>query len=325
VASRAGASARSASDSVEFSLLENGVDFIAKALDELRGDPSARNLKYGVLHLKSGLDLILKERLRMHDWRQLFDDTSLAEEGLFESGEFVSPRTREVLRRLREEAGVTITSRQKRNIERLRRLRNRIEHFAITDSATTVVAVTSLTLAFALDFVGAQIEPMGIAGRAAQDLERIRNGLNDFSAFVDDRWRAIGPELARFDAVLDCYRCGERAFALELGAVCHFCGYHVEAEEGAAQYAWLVLGSTEYDTTKGGDWAVDRCHECDAEARVDTGDVGAEKPVLRWACFECGRGWNDDALKSCSTCGRLHDGDLDICSDCWEYRISGDD
>jgi hypothetical protein len=52
---------------LEFTLVENGLDFVVKALGELRGDPDPRNLKYAVLHLKAGTDLLLKGRLRTHD------------------------------------------------------------------------------------------------------------------------------------------------------------------------------------------------------------------------------------------------------------------
>ncbi len=319
-----GAAEREEEGALEFTLLENGLDFIAKALEELRGDPKPRNLKYAVLHLKAGTDLLLKERLRMHDWRQLFADVDDADEQRFAEGDFVSPGTSEVLKRLRDAAGVTIRSRDKRTLRRLRMLRNRIEHFAVRDEKDAVVAVAAKTLSFALDFVGAEIEPTGLEAQPEEDLEAIRQGLNEATVFVDERWNTIRDELARFDAVIDCYRCGEPAFALEDGASCYFCGYRVAAAEGAAEYAWLVLGSSEYDIADGGEWAVSRCSECYSETLLDTGISGGESPAVRWVCFTCGRAWNDDALDNCTSCGSLHDTGMDLCSDCWEYKISAD-
>jgi ribosomal protein L37E len=312
------------SELIEFTLVENGLDFVVKALGELRGDPDPRNLKYAVLHLKAGTDLLLKERLRIHDWRQLFVEVGEADEQRFARGDFKSPGTPLLLTRLRDEAGVVVAARHKRTLWRLRALRNRIEHFAVRDEASAVLAVAAKTLSFALDFVGAEIEPQGVEGRAAEDLETIRQGLNGVVAFVDERWRAIRDELARADAVIDCYRCGEEAFILGDGGRCLFCGFRVEAETGAAEYAWLVLGSTEYDVTKGGDWAVSRCSECYAETLVDTGNVGGEAPATRWVCFSCGQAWKEDELDNCTSCGALHQSEMDICSDCWEYKTSGD-
>src|SRR5438105_2878279 len=118
------------SELLDFTLVENGLDFVVKALGELRGDPDARNLKYAVLHLKAGTDLLLKERLRIHDWRQLFVEVDDADDQRFADGDFKSLGTPALLTRLRDEAGVVVASRHKRTLRRLRMLRNRIEHFA---------------------------------------------------------------------------------------------------------------------------------------------------------------------------------------------------
>ena len=49
---------------IEFTLLENGLDFIWSAVEHLGTDLSKRSLKYAVLNLAAGIELILKERLR---------------------------------------------------------------------------------------------------------------------------------------------------------------------------------------------------------------------------------------------------------------------
>jgi hypothetical protein len=63
---------------VELSLLENGLDFILKGIDELfdeehvireystTTDIDSSRYKYGVIHLFSGFLLLLKERLSRH-------------------------------------------------------------------------------------------------------------------------------------------------------------------------------------------------------------------------------------------------------------------
>jgi hypothetical protein len=315
---------RPKNSSLEFTLLENGLDFIAKALDELRGEPTARNLKYAVLHLKAGTDLLLKERLRMEDWRLLFENVDDADEQRFAEGDFVSPGTTEVIKRLRDNTRVQLTSSRKRTLRRLRMLRNRIEHFAVRDAKESVMAVALQTLGFALDFIGAEIEPEGLEGQAVKDLDAIREGLREATAFVEERWNAIREALAGHEAVIDCYRCGERAFALSDGARCYFCGYQVKAEEGAAEYAWLVLGSSSYDVADGGEWAVSECSTCSAETLLDLGPPDDADDRDRWVCFTCGSAWRDGELRNCTSCGALHAQEMDLCSDCWEYKISAD-
>ena len=70
----------------------------------------------------------------MKDWRLLFVDVDDADEQRFVEGDFVSPGTAEVIKRLRDNAGVQVTSSRRRTLGRLRMLRNRIEHFAVRDA-----------------------------------------------------------------------------------------------------------------------------------------------------------------------------------------------
>ena len=307
-----------------FTLLENGIDFLEKAVEELRGDPTARNLKYAVLHLNAGVALLLKERLRQLDWSQLFRDPVTADEHLLETGDFVSVGLWDLIERL-DASGVEISYTTRRTLRRLSKLRNRIEHFKVADSTESVSAVAARALAYALDFIGSEIEPVGIEEPVAVNLAAIRDGLREIDAFVEERRVSTNQELGGYEAVLDCYRCGEDFFAIGDGGVCFFCGYRTDAAEGAAEYALLVLGSTPYDVTKGGDWAVGPCPECGGETLVDTGAVGAETPALRWACFQCGNAWADGRLQTCGSCGSLYSGTMYVCDDCFEYKISGPD
>lgn len=43
-----------------FGVLENGLDFLLSSLDYLSGDPKEKDLKYAVLHLSAGVELVLK-------------------------------------------------------------------------------------------------------------------------------------------------------------------------------------------------------------------------------------------------------------------------
>ena len=63
----------SQSEALEYTLLENGLDFISSALKHLKNQPTKRELKYAVLHLSAGIELILKERLKREHWSLVFD------------------------------------------------------------------------------------------------------------------------------------------------------------------------------------------------------------------------------------------------------------
>jgi len=59
--------------SITFTPLENGLDFILRALEYLADDPPKRDQKYAVLRLHSGVELILKEHLRREHWSLVFE------------------------------------------------------------------------------------------------------------------------------------------------------------------------------------------------------------------------------------------------------------
>jgi hypothetical protein len=113
-------------------LLENGLDELASAVDHLGSAPTPRALKRSVTELAGGVELVLKERLRRHDWRELFVDVAVANEGDLRRGDFISPTSAEVSRRLRD-ADVRLPNRHRKRLDALRRRRNRIEHFALID------------------------------------------------------------------------------------------------------------------------------------------------------------------------------------------------
>src|SRR5207245_8936553 len=116
------------SEHVHFTLLENGLDFIWSAVEHLSVGTSKRELKYALLNLVSGIELLLKERLRREDWTLLFPNPKKANEALYKTGAFKSVDFVELVARIEDccydgdwEAAASLCS--------LRRQRNRFEHF----------------------------------------------------------------------------------------------------------------------------------------------------------------------------------------------------
>jgi len=76
-------------ENVEFTLLGNGLDFIWSALEHLSGNPGKRELKYAVLHLCSGIELVLKERLQREHWSLIFEKLDSANQKDYEAGKLM--------------------------------------------------------------------------------------------------------------------------------------------------------------------------------------------------------------------------------------------
>lgn len=75
---------------IQFTLLENSLDFILTGVKDLSGEPTPRDLKYSALHLSAGVELLLKARLEKQDWSLVFKDVNKANEDAYKTGEFKS-------------------------------------------------------------------------------------------------------------------------------------------------------------------------------------------------------------------------------------------
>src|SRR5579862_1825648 len=95
-------------DGIQLSMLENGLDFIASGLKHIAAPESKFDLKYAVLHLSAGIELVLKDRLRREDWRLIFVDPDQATESSFKSGNFKSVSLWDCLKRLEKHCPVNV-------------------------------------------------------------------------------------------------------------------------------------------------------------------------------------------------------------------------
>lgn len=315
---------------VSLPLLENGLDFLVSAVEHLSGEPSHRDLKYALLHLASGIELVLKERLRQHDPAQLYERPDKFDAADFAAGNFKSATATQTVKRLVDLAAVSISDSDRTQLQLLRDKRNRVEHFGFDDTAEAVSAITGRTLGFALDFIAAELDSATLSAKAIAELEAIRKALPQLRAFVADRWQRIAKEVQdTTTTVVACAGCTEEASVLDDGATCLFCGYAVAAEEAADQYAHGVLGASHYEYVHDGtEWVVSTCPQCERATLVDQGAATDMRAGARWVCFGCGEYWPEDSLWPCDFCGGLipaGEGEMTVCGDCFRYRVESSD
>jgi hypothetical protein len=269
-------------DPLEFTLLENGLDFIWSALEHLDASTSKRDLKYAVLHLAAGIELTLKERLRREDWKLLYQDTAKASEETYRSGSFVSVRFDTCLQRLATDCDVEFSDDQEDALQAMREKRNRLEHLALVDSPAAVIAVAAEARVLIVDFVADHLDDTPLSDVEESLLTQIRAKLPDLTAFVDARQRGIADNLKAAYAILPCPACLQEALSIDDGVRCLFCGYTNSADEAAHSYATEVLGASWYEVvTDGAEWPIRLCPSCESETCVDADDRG-------YLCFGCG-------------------------------------
>jgi hypothetical protein len=299
---------------IEFTPLSNGLDFILTALEQLSGSADARRVKYGILHLSAGMELIFKERLRREHWSLVFDNIERANEKEYASGDFISVTFDKCLQRLCGISGIQISDEEIKRLNNLRKKRNRLEHFGITDSLMAVKAVASYALGIIIDFINDELSPLDADD--AQTFEHIRELLGEFDKFVLDRWKEIKNEVeSATTAVVECPRCSQEALVIDDGVHCLFCRYQEESATAAADtYITSVLGLNHYRTVKhGGRWPHYDCPSCSADAMVATDE--------EFICFGCGGQFESGEIGYCDTCGEPYfpgdDEDYEpMCSNC---------
>lgn len=180
---------------VEYTLLGNGLDFIWSALQYLSGNPKERDLKYAVLHLCSGIELVLKERLRREHWSLVFDEPKNASKESYESGDFTSVTFKACFMRLINVCGVNIKETQKKVLLRFRDKRNQLEHFGVVASIEALKADAAAALSFLLDFINSELKPQKLSTEDITTLRKIRRKLSEFRTFISKRWNIIESQI----------------------------------------------------------------------------------------------------------------------------------
>ena len=102
-----------------------------------------RSLKNSVLHAAASVELALKARLCMEHWSLIFEDVDKANEAALHSGDFKSADPQTVIDRLKKIAHVPLPEDDLSHPDGLRRMRNKVLHFAAPvnkEQASSLVA-----------------------------------------------------------------------------------------------------------------------------------------------------------------------------------------
>ena len=124
-------------------ILENGLDFILDAVDHFEKNSNHRDIKYGLLHLAAGVELILKAPLWKYDWKLVFSKPKHANINSLTTGDFHSVGLTECIKRLEEEGLYEFSEDQIIVLNALKFKRNRMEHFDIVDLTDAIISSSS--------------------------------------------------------------------------------------------------------------------------------------------------------------------------------------
>jgi hypothetical protein len=149
-----------------YTLLENGLDFVRSSLEHLTAASAAstpdngsrkRHLKYALIHLCSGQELVFKECLRQDDWQLVFQVR--ATEAADQSGDFKSVSFNTAQDRLEEECGVECTPQQKKDLQVFGNRPNTVEYFNAVETLLAMQSEIAKMVSFLVDFWSITLSP----------------------------------------------------------------------------------------------------------------------------------------------------------------------
>jgi len=268
---------RGTETNLRLNLLENGIDFIRSGIEDyfLRDDVDARAHKYALLHIFAGVQLILKERVRR-------EHGSLIILKVEDAGDDDRPTVGldAAIARLKACAGVELSAKEVKLLTDVRRVRNRLEHYAaeidLKRTQYWIGRLCEFVYFFLRDHLGAdlwQLLPTDVVER----LERLKQIADRLEAERAEEWRrraeryrrpgaSATKELLRrteyhpkdnpnADELLWCTECGEQAVVgvADDMAVCTNRKCREVLEAGRCRRCdTLVLGDTDV-------WLCDSC------------------------------------------------------------------
>ncbi len=278
---------------VKFDLLENGLDFIYDAVTEINSIEDHKKLKYSIIHLAAGLELLFKEVLKNEHWTLIFEKTNDAKLDSLASGEFISVNFKSALDRLHNICGINIPKETLELLNDIRKKRNRIEHFDMDENVDAIKNICSKVLSFILSFIDKNIDDNKITQSSKTILDKLPAELGKFKSFVTEREKEIKDIFESKKqsnlTLIKCPKCMHKYLFIEDDMKCLFCHYSDTKEDILNE-----LVKTFHDSQS--DY-VESCFDCHSKMMLEIDD--------HFVCLDCGKSWITKEIDACDLCGKL--------------------
>ena len=231
-------------------------------------------------------------------------DSRTAREGeALKTGDFKSVDFETACGRLKSIATVSLEKPTLDHLNELRKLRNRVQHFAIDVDLEQVRSPAAKGVNFALTFCDDNLEDQ-IGPPQKLVMEKIHDHLKTFEKFVSERLDQIKDELKQGTELIECPKCWETTLVIGVKEPhCPFCTYKPEPQTLACELSE--------------DGEVKECPKCCAPTcgLIIKANFSLECP--NYLCISCGEGDSDNhPYLVCDRCSHLHSGEKNICDSC---------
>lgn len=307
---------------IEFDLLENGLDFILSSLRPILEQKDENDLKYSLLHLSAGTELVLKEILKNEHWSFIFERIDNANIHDLHSGYFQSVSFENIIKRLKNISEIQLLPGAVAKFRELKKRRNRIEHFSVKENDKAIISLVSNVLSYIIEIIKENIEIGQLSNKSQNLYKEIIQQSSDFEELNQLILSKLKPNLDKLRnekiKIVECPECYRQTMPIDGTYECLFCSILYEPEDLAYQYIENILGISKYITFKdGGDFPLEHCPECDHETLVLMGDS--------YLCLTCGEEWQSSDLDNCNYCNKVYlpkESSIGMCDDCRDSRAS---
>lgn len=275
---------------INLNMLENGLDFISKSLDTI--EKQDEDLKYSLINLHAGIQLLLKEILFQEHWSLIFQNIETAERVKLKSGDFVSANHDTLINRLQKISGIKFDKNLLDMMDWLRKERNKTEHYHFDVTADVLKSNIVKLFAYLIPFIKSEMIESEFIDSDNERFTEILKYLNEFDEYVTERLELIQGKLKDIDVILHCPVCSQETveFIDETDAFCYFCDENIENFTEKYIDSFVDTYSHVMD---GGEDPLLECPECDLETFLCLDGH-------QYICLTCGVKPTQDDLTTCS-------------------------
>lgn len=275
---------------INLNMVENGLDFISKSIETV--DKPDEDLKYSLINLHAGTQLLLKEILYQEHWSLIFQNIETSDKDKLKSGDFVSVNHDTLIKRLQKIGGIEFDEHLLDKMDWLRKERNKAEHYHFVVSADVLKSNIVKLFTYLIPFIKSELIKTGYISSEDERFLEIQEYLNEFDEYVNGRLELLQNLLKVVEVVLKCPVCNQETveFTDETDAYCHFCDKNIE------NFPELYIESfvdTYSHLMDGGEDPLYECPECDLETFLCLDGY-------QYVCLTCGVKPTQNDLTTCT-------------------------